>query len=284
MTDAQLRSPRLASPFHGVRTSVLPITHLDRARAYRPRLRPTQFYSHLTAAEIWGVPLPSRSAEDDPIHVGALVPHRPPRTRGVVGHTLGAEHVEVVERWGMPVLTAATTWMTLATLLTDRDLLAAADHLLLAPRYESRTDDRPYTTLSELEARLEGFRGRGRKRLLEALHLASTRAASRRETWLRSLLHEAGLPAPEVNAEIWDGGVLIAVGDLVFRRWKVLAEYDGGQHRTDDAQFARDRERSLRLQLAGWIIVVVRAEGLGRGRSRTVSEVKQALSAHGWRP
>ncbi|WKK72087.1 hypothetical protein Q0F99_03245 [Rathayibacter oskolensis] len=84
--------------------------------------------------------------------------------------------------------------------------------------------------------------------------------------------------------EIRHEGIVIAIGDLVFPRWKVLAEYDGEHHRTSDAQFARDRERTLRLQLAGWIIVPVRADGLGRGRSRTVDEVKAALLAHGWRP
>lgn len=57
-TDAQLRAPALASPFHGVRTRVMPVTHLDRALAYLPRLRPWQLFSHLTAAKAWGVPLP----------------------------------------------------------------------------------------------------------------------------------------------------------------------------------------------------------------------------------
>ena len=283
-TDGELRSPRLASPFHGVRTRVVPVTHLERATAYRPRLRPGQFFSHLTAAEAWTVPLPFRRLEDDPIHVAAFSPRRPPRTRGVVGHVLLPQNVDVVRRFGLPVADAASTWVSLAMLLPDRDLLAAADHLLLVPRYPDRSDPRPYTGLSELQDRVDGYHGRGRRRLDALLRLVSTAAASRKETELRSLAHEAGLPVPEVNAEIRVGGRLIAIGDLVFRQWKVLAEYDGRQHQTSDAQYARDRERSLALQLAGWIQVVVRADGLGRDSARTVAEIRAALMAHGWRP
>lgn len=283
VTDAQLRSPRLASPFHGVRTRVLPVTHLERARAYAPRLRSFQFFSHLTAAEIWGIPLPHRSLDDDPIHVGALAPHRPPRTRGVIGHTSAPDSVEIVERAGVRVTSAATTWIMLGAALSARDLLVATDHLLLVPRFPRHGEERPFASRLELEEHLDAHRGRGRRRLGQVLALASTRAASPRETRLRSLVREAGLPAPEVNAEIWHDGEMIAIGDLVFPRWKVLAEYDGDQHRTDDAQFARDRERALRLQLAGWITVVVRADGLGRGRARTIAEVRAALMAHGWR-
>lgn len=283
-TDGELRSPRLANPFHGVRTRVAPVTHLERTLAYRPRLRPGQFFSHLTAAELWSVPLPSARPEEDPIHVSAFAPRRPPRTRGVIGHVLQPCHVSVVRRYGLPVSDAAATWISLGTLLPDRDLLAAADHLLLVPRYQEETDPRPHAVLADLRERLDGYHGPGRRRLDAVLRLVSTSAASRKETWLRSLILEAGLPTPEVNAEIRDGGRLIAIGDLVFRRWKVLAEYDGRQHQTSDAQYARDRERSLALQLAGWIQVVVRADGLGRERARTISEIRAALMAHGWRP
>ncbi|WP_068251300.1 hypothetical protein [Rathayibacter tritici] len=281
-TDAQLRAPTLASPFHGVRTRVMPVTHLERAVAYLPRLRPWQLFSHLTAAEAWGVPLPARPEEDDPIHVAATRPHRPPRTRGVIGHTLA--ETDRVQRHGLPVTGAASTWIALGSLLSARDLLAATDHLLFEPRFPRRGELRPFVTLLELQDRLAGHGGRGRRGLTVALQLASTGAASRKETLLRALVQEAGLPAPEVNAEIRVDGRLLAIGDLVFRRWKVVAEYDGGQHRTDDAQFSRDRERLLALHLAGWIVVVVRAEGLARGRARTIAELRAALDAHGWRP
>lgn len=283
-TDAQLRSPLLAQPFHGVRTRVAPVTHEERARAYLPRLRRGQYFSHLTAAGIWGVPLPSLALADDPIHVSAPAPRRPPRTRGVVGHVLRPEWTRVLVRRGLPVTDPATTWILLAGLLPPRDLLAAADHLLFVPRFESRTDPRPYATIAELEERLDRYAGRGKVLLQETLRLASTASASRRETWLRSVALEAGFPSAEANAEIVHGGRLIAIGDLGFVRWKVLAEYDGSHHQSDDAQYARDRERSLALQLAGWIQVVVRAEGLGRGRARTIAEIDAALRAHGWRP
>ncbi|PTL72961.1 hypothetical protein C1I63_08940 [Rathayibacter caricis DSM 15933] len=119
--------------------------------------------------------------------------------------------------------------------------------------------------------------------LRTALSRASDAAASRPETGLRLMIVEAGLPEPELNVPIRVGSKLLTVGDLVFARWKVLVEYDGEQHRTSDAQFARDRERLLALQLAGWIIVPIRAEGLRQGSARTIAEIRAALHAHGWR-
>ena len=282
MSDAHLRSPLLAQPFHGVRTRVAPVTHEERARAYLPRLRRGQYFSHLTAAGIWGVPLPSRSVLDDPLHVSVPAPHRPPRTRGVVGHVLRPDWTRVLVRRGLPVTDPATTWILLAGVLPPRDLLAAADHLLFTPRFASREDPRPYATIAELEQRLEEYSGRGKVLLRRTLRLASAASASRRETWLRSMAVEAGLPPAQANVEILHEGRLIAIGDLCFERYKVLADYDGSHHQSDDVQYARDRERSLDLQLAGWIQVVVRAEGLGRGRARTIAELKAALRAHGW--
>jgi very-short-patch-repair endonuclease len=61
---------------------------------------------------------------------------------------------------------------------------------------------------------------------------------------LRLLLVRAGLPEPEVNGEIRDArGVFVAFGDLLFRAYRVLVEYDGGGHRTDERQFHRDVAR-----------------------------------------
>lgn len=282
-SEDRIRSRALARPFHGVRTMIHPRTHLERAQAYVPRLRPGQFYSHLTAAVIYEIPLPTLSAEDDPVHVSVFHPARPPRCRGVVGHAVDGGRFLVTERLGLPVADAASTWLLLGSVLAMKELVIATDHLLFAPRFRSDHSDRPFAQRPQLEAVLAGFHGRGARALRSALAVASEAAASRPETDLRLLISEAGLPTPVVNAPIRVGTRIIAIGDLVFPRWKVLVEYDGEQHRTSDAQFARDRQRSLDLHLAGWIVVTVRAEGLGRMRARTIVEIRAALQAHGWR-
>lgn len=280
-TEDRLRSRALARPFHGVRSLVEPRTHLERAQAYVPRLRDGHFFSHLTAAVVFGVPLPARVPEDDPVHVSVVDPARPPRCRGVIGHVVLASRVVVVERLGLPVTDAASTWLLLGADLPYEELVAATDHLLFVPRFNR--GERPFATKERLAVALDGYHGRGSRALRAALAVASDAAASRPETDLRLAIVDAGLPEPLANAPIRVGGRLIAIGDLVFPEWKVLAEYDGAHHRTGDAQFARDRQRLLDLQLAGWITVPVRAEGLGRGRARTIAEIRAALHAHGWR-
>ena len=279
-SEDRVRSRALARPFHGVRTLVEPRTHLQRAQAYVPRLRAGHFFSHLTAAVVFGIPLPARAAEDDPVHVSVIDPARPPRCRGVIGHVISATRVSVVERFGLPVTDAASTWLLLGSELPHKELVAATDHLLFVPR--TRTADRPFATREQLAMALDAYHGRGSRGLRVALSVASDAAASRPETDLRLAIVEAGLPTPRANVPIRAGGRLIAIGDIVFEEWKVLAEYDGAHHRTGDAQFARDRQRLLDLQLAGWIVVPVRAEGLARGRARTIAEIRAALRAHGW--
>ncbi|MWV50979.1 hypothetical protein GRS96_17045 [Rathayibacter sp. VKM Ac-2803] len=280
-TEDRVRSRILSRPFHGIRTVVEPRTHLDRARAYLPRLRAGQYFSHLTAAIVFEIPLAARRAEEDPIHVSVLDPARPPRCRGVIGHVISSTSLHFGERLGLPVTDAESTWLLLGAELPLKELVAATDHLLFTPRFGR--GDRPFATRESLTAALEAYRGRGSRALRSALADASESAASRPETDLRLVMVDAGLPEPVANAPIYADGRLIAIGDLVIEKWKVLVEYDGEHHRTGDAQFARDRRRLLELQLAGWIIVPVRKEGLGKGRARTIAEIRAALHAHGWR-
>lgn len=279
-SEDRVRRRALGRPFHGVRTLVEPRMHLERAQAYRPRLRSGQFFSHLSAAVLFGIPLPTRSPEDDPVHVSVLDPARPPRCRGVIGHVILPGRVAVVERLRLPVTDAASTWLLLGAELAEKELVVATDHLLFTPRFDR--GERPYTTRAALQAALDVFRGRGVRALRAALALSSDAAASSPETDLRLIVVSAGLPEPLANAPIRVGNRLLAIGDLVFPKWKVLVEYDGRHHRTSDVQFSRDRQRLLDLHLAGWLVVTVRAEGLARGRSRTVLEIRAALRAHGW--
>ena len=71
-------------------------------------------------------------------------------------------------------------------------------------------------------------------------------------------LVRSGLPEPEVNVPIVDAsGKRIAIGDLVYPSSKVLVEYDGEQHRTDDRQYARDVVRLNRIAAEGWLTIRV---------------------------
>lgn len=70
------------------------------------------------------------------------------------------------------------------------------------------------------------------------------RAWSPKESELRAYVHAAGLPKPEVNADVLAlDGTRLGIGDLWFPRWRVVAEYEGRQHAEDPLQFRKDIDR-----------------------------------------
>lgn len=108
------------------------------------------------------------------------------------------------------------------------------------------------------------------------------RARSPKESETRAVLVFGGLPAPEVNVEIRDAaGVLVGIGDLVYRRWKLLVEYEGRQHALDVDQFARDIDRYGGFRALGWEYHQVTNERLGRPKV-LVLRVHDALVRRGY--
>lgn len=111
------------------------------------------------------------------------------------------------------------------------------------------------------------------------------RTDSPTETELRLDLVEFGLPEPEVNVDIFDSfGRLIAIGDLVYRRYRVIVEYDGDHHRRDRAQYERDVDRLDDLARAGWRVVRFNRSHRGIRRRQRLERVHEALLAAGWTP
>ena len=63
-------------------------------------------------------------------------------------------------------------------------------------------------------------------------------AQSPKETWLRLLLIQAGLPRPQTQIPVRDEfGEAIAYLDMGWEDMKVAVEYDGEQHRSDRRQY-----------------------------------------------
>ncbi len=110
--------------------------HLRAVLAYAATMPEAQFFSHVTAAVLWGLPLPQdvlRAAMPD---VAVLGPGRTPRSGSDRGHRLVHASTRVCRHplWGVQVLAPASTWATLGAVLPDvRDLVAAGDAVVRAP-------------------------------------------------------------------------------------------------------------------------------------------------------
>lgn len=286
VTRGRLRGGDLARPFYGVRAANPgEESVLQRCQAFTPRLQPGQFFSHLTAARLWGAPLPERFGAAEPLHVSSFSPQRPPRTLGVVGHELQPASAGLVTRYGLPITDPATTWVQLASLLPVAELVAIADHLVLDPYELDSYDPRPFTGIAALAVQLAGYRGRGKRAAAAALSLVRPGAESRPETLLRLLLVDAGLPEPAVNLPLHqEDGTFLARIDLVYPLWHVGVEYDGDQHRESTRQYESDMYRRERVTRAGWDVVYVRSRGLFATPADTVRRVREALHRAGWRP
>jgi len=207
---------------------------------------------------------------------------RPPgsraRSSGVVGHR--STHNGFVMRRGLPVSDPATNFLELAALLSVPDLVAVGDHLVLNPRVLEPDDVRPHLALTELRERCARAGGRGVRAARAAAELVREGAESRKETQLRLLAIEAGLPEPELGRPLFDAvGRLIGYFDLTWPGARLIAEYDGDQHRTSTSQYERDIRRFDEATDAGYRMIRVRARGLSRDRAATVRRLRQAFAA-----
>lgn len=248
-----------------------------RAHAYLPLMDGAQLFSHETAATIMGLPIPWRMQTPlAPLHVLALQASARRNGAGIVGHhsTIALTRRTIA---GLPVVSPITVWHQLATALSVDELVVLGDALLRRSN--------PLSDLATLHRSLERLsHHRGIAALREAILLVRERTESPRESECRLLLVRSGLPEPEVNGTILDdSGNFVAFGDMVYREYKVLVEYDGGQHRDDEAQFHRDIDRIDELMALGWRVLRFNKSHL-RDSAVIVARTRAALLQRGWRP
>jgi hypothetical protein len=184
-------------------------------------------------------------------------------------HTRGdrIEEDEITSINGIPVTTPARTALDLGCWYPIKSAVAAIDSLARAAEIKA-------ADVELLARRYPGRRGIGRARL--ALSLFDDGAQSPKETWLRLVLLEAGLPRPQTQIPVRDEfGRAMAYLDMGWEDVKVAVEYDGDHHRSDRSQFGWDIRRLERLQRLGWIVIRVVA---GDRPAEIVRRVKTALS------
>jgi hypothetical protein len=172
---------------------------------------------------------------------------------------------------GLPVTTPARTAYDLGRYLPRGQAVARLDALMRAT---------PYSNEDVLLLAKRYPSARGVRRLRSALPLVDGGASSPKETWLRLLLIDAGLPAPTTQIPVVDGYSALAFLDMGWREFGVAAEYDGDHHRSDRPQYVKDQWRLRKLAELGWMIVRVIAEDKPQD---VVGRVRRALLDRGWR-
>jgi hypothetical protein len=230
--------------------------------------------SHATAAAILELPLPMWLADQKLIHVTAPKSGNRPRRRDIRTHHSVLRTDECVEIDGFRVTSPARTYTDVAYRLTIPELVAFGDAMMR--RYG--------TSQRELLATiLRRKRYPGRLKARQCVDLLDPRAESPKESELRIMLLDAGLPRPSINPDILDHrGRFLARGDVAFEDYRVLVEYDGAYH-AEMGQRAHDAARRAMLREHGWIVVEVVGEDM-RHPGRVTSRVRNALIERGWLP
>lgn len=251
-TRSRLRAADLISPIRGFRIHRDDDDLTVRLRAYALHRRRDFAFSHITAARLYGIPLPGTASSD--IHVSVRAPGRAPDIRGFVGHQL--RRWETWSVGDVPVTTPPQTWLDLAPMLSVAELIVAADFLVGTKASLSSTAE-----LREAITQSPGRRGIARARL--ALERARVGSESPGETHLRLLLAHAGLPEPVLNLGLYEAtGGFVARVDMAYRDARVALEYEGDVHRVDRRTWMKDIRRRERIEDLGWRVVRVTASDL----------------------
>jgi hypothetical protein len=167
----------------------------------------------------------------------------------VRNETLADDEITHVGR--LPVTTPARTAYDLGRYLPRGQAVARMDALMHATPFSSED-------VLLLAKRHRG--ARGLRRLKIALPSVDGGSASPRETWLRLLLIDAGLPIPKTQIPVLNGSRPIAFLDMGWDEFKVATEYDGDQHRSDRRQYVKDIRRHEAVRDLGWEVIRVVSE------------------------
>ncbi len=256
LRPSDLRRRGLHRPTRGVRTAAPPDGLMERARAFAEVLPADAAYSHVTAARLHGLPLPAPHEESLLLEVMGPSGRAPTRRAGCRGR-LGVEGRDVVVRSGVRFVSAMDTWCDLGAVQGPRlgvdDLVVAGDAVVSA---SVATDP-----VGHLAAILSGrVRPRGARALTEALAHVRVGVRSPMETRTRLMFVRSGFPEPEVNAVVTDvGGAWLLEGDLVWRRARVIGEYQGADH-ADRRRRSADAHRLGLARDEGWPVLEIWAE------------------------
>ncbi|MFG1944982.1 hypothetical protein [Nonomuraea sp. NPDC048826] len=228
------------------------------------RALPQAVVCRAAAARVWGVEVLHHPGAGQPLELitpeGLEIP-------GCVTHAGVLPTADVTLHDGIRVTTPARTAFDCAHWLPRAEAVVVLDQFLrrgvdLGPLW--------HRTLS----------GRAR----DVLTLADRRAASPRESWVRVMLADCGLPRPATQLRVALPGGRHACLDLGWEAYKVAVEYDGREHHATPADRRHDSLRRAELRDLGWRIVVAGPDVIPGRAADLLEVVANALIERGWQP
>ena len=277
IAPSRLRSRDLEAPFHAVRAASGSVQTLHSlCTAYVLRADSNEFFSHVTAARLWQIPLPAALENRRALDVSVFRPDHPPQAAGVVGHRI-ARRVPLRHVGGFPVAPPVETWIQLGAVLALDDLIVAADGLLRRKR--------PLATFEGMALAVStAYRRPGLRTLRAALEEVRPGTDSPQESRARLIITRAGLPEPVIGFAVHDGkGDFVGTPDLFYPKHRIALEYEGDGHRTDAQAFNDDIERAELFQEAGCRYVRITRDHVNQPH-RLVARVRNVLFQRGWSP
>jgi very-short-patch-repair endonuclease len=237
---------------------------LARLVAVHERLTGRHWFSHESAALLWGLPTWRTPTAT---HVRQIGRPGAARDRTIARHTGDVDPALLTNVSGLPVTDLSLTVLDCARRLRPLGAMVVADAALRAGVDRSAV----LTLLDSSSDRSGTVRARG------VVTCADGGAESAQETASRFVLLRAGLPIPSTQVPVETrSGTFWA--DLGFAEWRVLIEYDGRAKYTGREQLVREKRRHDAIVEAGWQLVRVTSEDL-RDPDELVSRVRRLLPA-----
>lgn len=241
--------------------------HLEQVEFVLARLGGVAVASHLSAAALWGLDLPSppeavevcvaRNRSRACAH-GAIVRRRDLPLSDVV--LFGPRRV--------PVTSIARTAVDLTEVLAFPAAVVAMDSVL-------RRGDVGATETCAVARRLRRL-----SRLVAVLAAADAGSGSALESMLRVHLLAAGL-RPLTQYAVREGGRVIAYVDFAWPDHQVVVEVDGYAFHRARADYLADRERARHLARLGFVLLRYGWEDVAQRGEQVVDEIAGVLRGRG---
>jgi very-short-patch-repair endonuclease/predicted transcriptional regulator of viral defense system len=202
---------------------------------------PGALLSHITAAAHHEIRATAASLID--VTVERAVNRRHMGIRVHRRETLSAEDAGIVN--GIPCTSVARTLLDLASVTDDRATEKALEQAEILQIYD-------HLAVERLLKRMWGRPGAPRlARVAGLARPGATLTRSSLEDAMLAICRDAGLPEPEVNADVLLEGIHLEI-DFVWRAARVAIEIDSWKYHRQHGQFRRDRRRDQLLELSGW--------------------------------